>query len=42
MLNIPDEKNIVIGIAVGYPDPDSPVNRAISERTPIHEVARFY
>ncbi len=42
MLNIPDEKNVVIGIAVGYPDPDSPINRTISERTPIHEVARFY
>ena len=42
MLNIPDEKNIVIGIAVGYPAPDSPINRAISERAPIHEVARFY
>jgi nitroreductase len=42
MLNIPDEKNIVIGIAVGYPDPESPINRVISERTPVHEVARFY
>jgi len=42
MLNIPDEKNVVIGIAVGYPDPDSPVNRTISERAPLHEVARFY
>ena len=41
-LNIPDKKNVVIGIALGYPDPDSPINRAISERTPIHEVARFY
>lgn len=42
MLNIPEEKNMVIGIAVGYPDPDSPINRTISERTPVHEVARFY
>jgi len=42
LLNIPDEKNIVIGIAVGYPDPDSPINRTISERAPIGEVARFY
>lgn len=42
VLNIPDEKNIVIGIALGYPDPDSPINRTISERTPIGEVARFY
>jgi nitroreductase len=42
MLNIPEEKNIVIGIALGYPDPNSPVNRATPERAPIHEVTRFY
>jgi nitroreductase len=42
LLNIPDEKNIVVGIALGYPDNDSPVNRTISERAPIGEVARFY
>jgi len=33
---------IVIGIALGYPDPESPINRTISERAPLHEVARFY
>jgi nitroreductase len=42
MLNIPEEKNIVIGIALGYPDSNSPVNRATPERAPIHEVTRFY
>jgi nitroreductase len=42
MLNIPDEKNVVIGIALGYPDPSSPVNRTNSDRAPIHEVTRFY
>ena len=42
MLNIPEEKDVVIGVAVGYPDPHSPVNQADSERVPIHEVARFY
>ncbi len=42
MLNIADEKDVVMGIGVGYPDPDSPVNQAISDRVPIHEVARFY
>ena len=41
-LNIPEEKDVVMGVGVGYPDPDSPVNQAISERAPIHEVARFY
>jgi len=42
MLNIPEDKDVVIGVAVGYPDPDSPVNQSISARAPLHEVARFY
>jgi nitroreductase len=42
MLNISDEKHIVIGIALGYPNPEFPVNRTISERAPVHEIARFY
>ena len=42
ILNIADEKDVIMGIGVGYPDPDSPVNQAISDRVPIHEVARFY
>ena len=41
-LNIAEEKDVVMGIGVGYPDPDSPINQAISERAAIHEVARFY
>jgi len=41
-LNIAEEKDVVMGIGVGYPDPDSPVNQAISDRAPIYEVARFY
>jgi nitroreductase len=41
-LNIAEEKDVVMGIGIGYPDPDSPVNQAISDRAPIHEVARFY
>ena len=41
-LNVAEEKDVVMGIGVGYPDPDSPVNQAISDRAPIHEVARFY
>jgi len=41
-LNIAEEKDVVVGVGVGYPDPDSPVNLASSSRTPVHEVARFY
>jgi len=42
MLNIPEDKDVVIGVAVGYPDPDSPVNQANSDRALLHEVARYY
>jgi nitroreductase len=31
-LNLSDEKQVVIGIALGYPDPQSPLNQARSER----------
>jgi len=41
-LNIAEEKDVVLGIGVGYPDPDSPINRASSGRVTINEVARFY
>jgi nitroreductase len=42
ILNIPEDKDVVIGVAVGYPDPHSPLNRASSDRAPINEVSRFY
>ena len=41
-LNIAEKKDVVMGIGVGYPDADSPINRASSDRVPVHEVARFY
>lgn len=41
LLNIPEEKEVVIGIAVGYKDPDAPVNRSVSERAPIGEFVRW-
>ena len=42
VLNIGEEKEVVIGIALGYPDPDAGVNRACSSRAPLFETARFY
>jgi len=41
-LSIAEEKDVVMGIGIGYADPDSPVNLASSSRVPVHEVARFY
>jgi len=41
-LNIAEEKEVVIGIAIGYPDSHARVNLACSSRAPIDEVVRFY
>ena len=41
MLNIPEEKQVVIGVAVGYRDPDAPVNRSRSERAPLSELVKW-
>ena len=40
-LNIPEEKQVVIGIAVGYRDDNAPINRARSERVPLGDVVRW-
>ena len=40
-LSIPEEKHVVIGVAVGYRDPDGPVNQTKSERVPLAEVAKW-
>ena len=42
VLGIPDSKLIVLGIAVGYPDQDDPVNRLRSEREPLGNVSTWY
>lgn len=41
MLNLPDEKQVVIGIAVGYRDPGATVNQARSERSPLNELVKW-
>ncbi|MBN2032083.1 MAG: nitroreductase [Deltaproteobacteria bacterium] len=40
-LNIPDEKTVVIAVAVGYRDEASPVNRSRSSRAPLEELVRW-
>ncbi len=40
-LGIPDNLSIVIGIALGHPDPDSPQNKFRSTRRRVEEVVRF-
>lgn len=41
MLGIPDSKLIILGIAIGYPDLNDPINRFRSERAPLDEVVRW-
>jgi len=40
-LNISDEKQVVIGVAVGYGDPDAPINRGRSGRVPLQDVVKW-
>ena len=42
VLEIPDSKLIVLGIAIGYPDWDDPVNQLRSERESLDDVSTWY
>ena len=42
VLGIPDSKLIVLGISVGYPDWDDPINQFHSEREPLDKVTKWY
>ena len=41
VLDIPETKKVVIGIAVGIPHPDDPASVFRSNRTPVEEILRF-
>jgi nitroreductase len=41
LLNIPENKNVVIGIALGYPDEKSPINRFKSPRDDLEKFVRW-
>ena len=42
VLEIPDSKLIVLGISIGYPDQDDPINQLRSERDPLDKVTKWY
>ena len=42
VLDIPGEKEILLGIALGYADPDSPLNAVQTERAPLSEILSWY
>ena len=41
LLNIPENKNVAIGVALGYPDPEVPVNRFKSPRDDFNKFVRW-
>jgi nitroreductase len=41
VLSIPDSRHVVIGVGVGYPDPDAPINRSRSKRVPLGDVVKW-
>ncbi|UCF84893.1 MAG: nitroreductase [Desulfobacteraceae bacterium] len=40
-LSLPEEKCVVIGVAVGYRDPQAPINLTRSERVPLSDVVKW-
>ena len=42
VLGIPESKLIALGIAIGYPDWDNPVNQSRTQREPLGNVAKWY
>ena len=41
-LDIPENEEVMVGIGIGYGDPDAPVNKLYADRAELDEVARFY
>jgi nitroreductase len=41
LLNIPENKNVIIGVALGYTDPDIPINRFKSQRDHLETFIRW-
>jgi nitroreductase len=42
VLGLPEDKLIALGISIGYPDENDPVNKDRREREPLEEIAKFY
>jgi nitroreductase len=41
-LDIPEEEEVLVGMAIGYGDPDAPVNNLYADRADLDEVSTFY
>ena len=41
-LDIPETEEVLVGMGIGYGDPDAPVNNLYADRADLDEVTRFY
>lgn len=41
-LGIPEDRLVALGISIGYPDWDNPVNKQHRDREPLDKIAKFY
>lgn len=41
-LDIPETEEVIVGMGIGYGDPDAPVNKLYADRAELDDVARFY
>ncbi|MBN2098876.1 MAG: nitroreductase [Dehalococcoidia bacterium] len=42
MLGLPDSKLVLVGIAIGYPDWEDPINEFRSDREPVDSLVKWY
>lgn len=42
VLELPASQTVICGMALGYADPDAPINRLVTEREPVHSFTRFH
>ena len=42
VLDIQEGQHVLVGMALGYANPDAPVNSLYSDRSPLSEVGKFY
>jgi nitroreductase len=42
VLELPDSKQILVGIAIGYPDWNEPVNKFVLDKEPVDNLATFH
>jgi len=42
LLDIPDEEEVLVGMSLGYGNPDAPVNDLYADRAGLNDIAKFY